>query len=147
MNKGLEALSKINSGAVAVHTPYEGWQDENIRIYYAEEFNIIENELKAYQELKEQYEILKKELSDLHESTLRTNFEDAKKLTALEIIKEKKVNVPSLITLFKSQTSYEDYEHLWDNDIRWQLTKNWDIQFSRKKLTEEEYNLLKERLS
>lgn len=65
---------------------------------------------------------------------------------AFDVIKEKKVNVPSLITLFKSQTSYEDYEQLWDNDIRWQLTKNWDIQFSRKKLTREEYDLLIEML-
>ena len=71
-------------------------------------------------------------------------FLNNKKIKALEIIKERKVNVPSLITLFKSQTSYEDYEQLWDNDIRWQLTKNWDIQFSRKKLTQEEYDLLKE---
>ena len=67
-----------------------------------------------------------------------------KELKAFEIVKEKKVNVPSLITLFKSQTSYEDYEQLWDNDIRWQLTKNWDIQFSRHKLTQEEFDLLKD---
>ena len=65
------------------------------------------------------------------------------KVKAFDIIKTKKVNVPALITLFKSQTSYEDYEQLWDNDIRWQLTKNWDIQFSRHKLTQEDYELLK----
>jgi len=67
-----------------------------------------------------------------------------KELKALEIIKDKKVNVPNLIALFKSQTSYEEYEQLWDNDIRWQLTKNWDIQFSRRKLTQEDWDLLKE---
>lgn len=96
-----------------------------------------------WQDVLEDFAIIETALNNYYK-LLGENEETTKKLKALKVIKEKKVNVPSLITLFKSQTSYEDYEQLWNNDIRWQLTKNWDIQFSRKKLTQEEYDLLKE---
>jgi len=114
MSKGLEALKRV----------VEWFEIENVK-----DIEIIEEELKEGE--KAQFK-----LKALGNFVLKSK--------ALEIIKDKKVNVPNLITLFKSQTSYEEYEQLWDNDIRWQLTKNWDIQFSRKKLTQEEYDLLKE---
>ena len=149
MSKGLEALETIRH----IHD-MECGKDESIN----KDFDVIEKELKDYQEIREiakRYnwdDITSKIFSvetdkkyrDLFNSAIVNIQEDYRKARALEIIKENKVNVPSLITLFKSQTSYEDYEQLWDNDIRWQLTKNWDIQFSRKKLTQEEYDLLKE---
>ena len=134
MSKGLEALKRIGK-----QTTKDTSFGIDIETNCNKDYKIIEKELK---ELEERREMMRR-FNEACVPMILDN-ETEKKLKALEIIKENKVNVPSLITLFKSQTSYEDYEQLWDNDIRWQLTKNWDIQFSRKKLTQEEYDLLKE---
>ena len=78
MNEGLEALKYIKRD----YTQF-------MSMYDKEQLDIIEKELKEGKMWKEQYEILKKELADLHESTLRTNFENAKEHQALDIIKNK----------------------------------------------------------
>ena len=130
MSKGLEALNKINSGAVAVLTPYDGWQDENIRVYYAEEFNIIENELKEKEELQK--------LLD-HERDLNNHL-ITHEVKAFDIIKNKKVDMCTFINNFVERNdSYETYVLYFEHPI--------DIDYgiiSEELLTEEEFNLLRE---
>lgn len=119
MNKGLEALNKINSGAVAVLTLYDGWQDENIRVYYAEEFNIIENELKEKEELAQALSIVTCENGDL-----------LKYKRAFNLLKDKKVDIP----LFISCSNLEDYNGIC-------------IVNGSSELTQEEYDFLKKELN
>lgn len=123
MNKGLEALNKINSGAVAVLTPYDGWQDENIRVYYAEEFNIIENELKEKEKQDHYVEMLEDRLNNVETTCGRYK-------QALEIIKNKKVDIPLFIRCRK----LEDYNGIC-------------IINGSSELTQEEGDLLKEVLN
>ena len=125
--RGLDALEEIKNCCLSESIVDGSWV--YIKDDYEDECEIIEQELKAYQELKEQYEILKKELADLHENTLRTNFENAKKLQALEIIKEKGI----ILQFIKETYTVEQY----NVGVYGTLVKQ---------LTQEEYNLLKEAL-
>ena len=149
MSKGLDALHHPRIKSAKIDISAEGKHGIAYMFFDdTKQYAAIEKELTEYDLLKEhanKYEAnnLDEIMRLIHNGWVYER-KESKQEKALEIIKEKKVNVPSLITLFKSQTKYEDYEQLWNNDIRWQLTKNWDIQFSRKKLTQEEYDLLEE---
>lgn len=88
-------------------------------------FEIIETALKDYENLK-----LK------HKSMQDAVLDDFKKLKALEIIKEKQVNVDNFLRHIKKETDYKEYKRLCG------LYKI--MVFSDKDLTQEEYDLLKE---
>lgn len=59
-----------------------------------------------------------------------------KKLKVLEIIKEKKVNIDNFLYRIKEDTDYEEYKMLCETYII--------LIFSKKELTKEEFDLLKE---
>ena len=113
MSEGLEALEKL--------TNYKcSRMSEKIECK-----EIIEKELKDYENLK-----LK------HKSMQDAVLDDFKKLKALEIIKEKRVNVDIFLNRIKRDTDYKEYKRLCG---LYKITI-----FSGKELTQQEYELLKE---
>jgi hypothetical protein len=104
----------------------------------------IEKALKEHEQLKIDYE----ELNDIHDELVKYKNKErddvVKKLKALEIIKEKRVNVYQMLCIFKEGLTYEDYEKLWNIDIERYYKHNTDLLYSHFKLTQEEYDLLKE---
>lgn len=95
-----------------------------------ENLNIIEKALKEYKELKQDYAMLKEEYALYRKDT-------EKQIKALEIIKEKRVNVDNFLSFIRKETTYEDYLIKHNKFV---ITK---ITF-KEKLTQEEYDLLKE---
>lgn len=90
--------------------------------YEQEQFDIIENELKDYFVYKQDYKRVMKEKNSL----LKKYVKSQKELKALEIIKEKEVDVHRLkiyFSVYEYNRKYEEHEY---------------------HLTQEEYDLLKE---
>ena len=114
MSKELETLKSIKFGCCNF---------EN-RELYKDEFEIIEKALKDYEKIKFEYSELRTYHYDLLKENERLHNQKVKKLKALEIIKEKKVNVNCIISGW-SLWKYNSYKtHI--------------------NLTKEEYELLKE---
>ena len=113
MTKELEAFEKIKKYLV------------NLQFHFLEEeLDIIETALKNYEKLKNEYDKLESFHKLFIEKYNQLNIEHRKKLKALEIIKEKKVNVNCIISGW-SLWKYNSYKtHI--------------------NLTKEEYELLKE---
>lgn len=92
--------------------------------------------------IKNYFELIKKSLKDYenlklkHRSMQDAVLEDFKKLKALEIIKKKEVNVST----FVAYKCYEDYLNDWNILIK-EVRRTM---IGEKKLTQEEYELLKE---
>ena len=166
MNKGLEALKKIKKVACG----YEGLA--YLEEIYEEEVDVIEKELKEHEKDKKMLEIFKNALtiehheiplelinsSDIHEfisgitkqiTTIKENELDKKlrkslrewvlknafpkELKALEIIKKKRVDIVGvLIYAFEEDNGCEFYNSYISNE--------------ENKITQEEYDLLKEML-
>lgn len=151
MSEGLKALEniKIDMEYVTrldfVEPIVRGEVQQNLyKIYHREtpELDIIEKELKDYQEIKEiakhfnwddfTSEVFSvetdKKYRDLFNSAIVDIQKDYRKARAFEIIKEKKVNVSALLELDNLQ-QYNDY---------------CDMVGGCKRLAQEEYDLLKE---
>lgn len=91
---------------------------------------VIETALKDYEELKKLKLLPYPKVND---EEYRRNV--IKKLQALEIIKEKQVNVYNLITYhFETEDTYEEYVENF----------NWCVGLGKELLTKKEYDLLKE---
>ena len=158
MNKELKALERIKEF-------YPQWRLSNRK-----DFNLIETTLKDYDFLKERTKLdsfecllrleeilprgkellipVAKELKRkqdleqmLHKMNVKHGYEEYLKISkALEIIKEKKVNIGSFLKCC-SNLDYEEYVRQWGNwskDILYNLSKEL--------LTKEEFDLLKEEL-
>ena len=132
MSKGLEALGKLTSS-------------QNLTMYEQNEcLKIIEEELKEYEMMKQtQFIVVDKEISDddleklKNQGILVDNLDEVKplfdeetkkKLKAFEIIKNKMVDVGKLFYCYESLEEYN----------KWVSEKD--------KLTQEEFDLLKEEL-
>lgn len=146
MSKGLEALERLKMFPIyqeIKRIPQQFRDKESINT----DLSIIEKELKEYQHHEEILNDYGLTLANFREACLllamlkheKRNIRDIdKQLKALEIIKEKGVNVGYFIfRLVHNDLSYEEY-------IEEQETPYLDIYVSRKKLTKKEYNLLKE---
>lgn len=123
MSKELEELEIEKHLKDFVLTLEMGKVDE---MFINNSFEIIETALKR-----------KEELERMHTNALDKIAKDRKKIKALDIIKEKRVNVGSFIKCCAS-LSYEEYKKQWSNwhkDILYNL--------SSELLTQDEYNLLK----
>lgn len=136
MSKGLEALERYVENA---------WFDEDSEYYltaeHLDDYHIIKKELKEYREIKEiakqyDWENITKEIfnvnadkkyRDLFNSAIVNIQNDYRKARALEIIKEKRVDVARLLV----SNSLEQYNNFDKRDILIILTQ-------------EEYDLLKE---
>lgn len=109
-------------------------------------FNKIEKELKEYEELKSNYKQLGKSYDLICEELVKTIDKIAclrkKELKALEIIKEKRVNLSILLDLFAFKFNTKFDARTYNSMIKSrkiQLTT-----FPPYGLTQEEYELLKE---
>ena len=107
-------------------TPLEAFYELGDNTPITDTWKIVETALKR----------LKKIETTTH-SVLREDI--SKKLKALEIIKEKRVNVDYFIERIKKDTDYKEYKKLRG---LYKITI-----FSRKNLTQEEFDLLKEILT
>ena len=129
MNKELEAFRELKE-----HIEYKGGD-----FYCANEsrLNIIETALKDYENLKEVHFIIHNGARSMNKQhTLKV----LKKLKALEIIKEKRVDVSWLMKCFgfiENSINEEECEY---------YNNNYEAYRNSKSLTQEEYNLLKEEL-
>lgn len=121
-------------------------------LYISGALDIIEKELKEYQEIKEiakryNWDDITSEIfnvktdekyRDLFNSAIVNIQEDYRKARALEIVKEKRVDTRAFIEILEDEWTWEQYMDEED-DIN-----TGGHQFSRDRLTKEEYNLLKE---
>ena len=98
----------------------------NDRYVCKQSFDIIETTLKNYNELQNKYDELETEYLDQQRSMLKYDEVKEKKFKALEIIKEKEVVIPILLR----SNILDEY--------------NNNPMFVSKKLSQEEYDLLKE---
>lgn len=118
MSKELEALENLRQWVL-------GEYNDDIKERNA--YEIVEKELKEYENLQ-----LK------HRSMQDAVLDDFKKLKALEIIKNKRVNVRCLtVYCLKLNDTYKDYLDVFNY-----CDNCWDL--GEILLTSEEYNLLKE---
>ena len=131
MDKGLEALKRMgefhNKRYFAMKTDNGdnmAWNFNTVKELFPNEFEIIEKDLKDY---------------DLLKRSLNRNWvevvNDEKKLKALEIIKEKRVDVDCLMDCFQ----YDGFIHT--NGL---IEYNHSTTKTQKELDQEEYDLLKE---
>lgn len=141
MNKGLDLIQRQQIEII------DGYPTGNIYIGITkEELTELEQELKDYQEIKtymQQYEIenIEELRCILHNDwVIRQKFktDTANVAKALEIIKKKKVNTRAFIEILEDEWTWEQYMDEED-DIN-----TGGHQFSRDRLTQEEYDLLKE---
>ena len=143
MTKELEALrgiiSKFNVMRVDLEAFYRSTQ--NVEPYIPDinkEISVIEAAIKRLEKLDEPKKIVDSiSFEQSMENYVKNNCPSVgNKLKALEIIKEKEVNVGN----FKASLllTYEQYQEALDND--WTIVK----QISKTPLTQKEYNLLKE---
>ena len=117
MNKGLEALENIKH------------YDSRVGLH-EDDYKIIETELKRLEELEKEWEM---------EHTLRIRLENInyERAEVLRIIKEKKVDI-ALLKLTKTEPEY--LNHLCHRVV----IEKQDYQLGYRRLTQEEYDLLKE---
>ena len=160
MNKGLDALEKIdhticlnlNNKTLQFNLDkYEDCDCKDIR-EFCDCYEVIENELKDYQEIKEiakhynwddiTSKIFNVETDEkyrhLFNSAIVNIQEDYRKARALEIIKTKRVDVRAFIEILEKGWTWEQYMEE-END-----ENTGGHQFSNDRLTQEEFNLLKE---
>ena len=127
MNKELTALEALN----IVKS-----QRENCD--FDEEYDIIETALKRNVELEKININLLKENTNLRERPLDFYSDVEKKLKALEIIKEKRLDIGDFLSYLESgNRSYYDYCYDWF----------WEYDYvPKEQLTQEQFELLKEML-
>lgn len=94
--------------------------------------NAFPKELKDKEQLEKAFDSLSKE----NEKVMKELSKEIEKNRALEIIKEKRVNVDNFLNHIKKDTDYKEYQRLCG---LYKITV-----FSGKKLTQEEYDLLRE---
>ena len=117
MSKGLEALKVI----------YDLEDLQGGRDVFWESYRIIEKELQRLM------------VYDIQQEQNEKWLENAKKkLKAFEIMKNKRVNVRAIIGILENKCTWEQYMDEEDD------TNTSGHQFSRDRLTREEYDLLKE---
>lgn len=116
--KGLEALKEYKS------------QQQGVNVYADEYLDIIENELKRL------YELEKTTLTFSNVQQIMLELEKSKK--AIEIIKAKRVDTRALIEILEDEWTWEQYMDEED-DIN-----TGGHQFSRDRLTQNEFDLLRE---
>ena len=125
MSKGLEALERMKHHcAVSQEYFYE---------HFGEDLDIVETELKRYSKIEElcgQTIFDKDCINEIIEKTVDECLINENKLKALEIIKEKRVDVNDLLN-FVSLEAYNEYVCACDDN-------------DKRTLTQEEYDLLKE---
>ena len=150
MSKGLEALERLHEFA---------WSNEEYRNDMDNtDYQIIEKELKDYNEIREiakhyNFEDLGSEVCKIDtdrkwhlkfDAGIVAIQEDYRKARALEIIKNKGVNVPQMIKEFRAETNYEKYKELWEIDMRnFVIPQNCMPTYSKRLLVQEEYCFLK----
>ncbi len=93
-----------------------------------ENYPIVESALKEYEGAKRHIEELNKERA-----------ENSLKIKALEIVKEKEVDVETFKGFAEKDETCETYNKFYRI-----LSKKYDVDYSFKYLTQEEYDLLKE---
>ena len=129
MSKELEALEELKDTC-------KTWLRPVIYTLQEDRFELIEKALKVYEELKELYDYALESNRALDKKVI----ELAKKAKALEIIKEKEVNIYMLIWYFNYST-YEYYKYKFDQpDYE-------DPCLGSELLAQEEYDFLKEVLA
>ena len=123
MSKELEALEEIKNHKIKVdvNIKYDNGNEtqhrfETIKDMFPKQFAIIETALKDHEKITG---------GDFHIEPINVHIENQKKIKALEIIKEKEVDV----FIFLHSGDLETYN---------------DIVEDNRKLTQEEYDLLKE---
>lgn len=118
MSKGLKELKRV----------VEWFEIENVK-----DIEIIEKELKDYEEMKAIKGTITLD-NALEETLIKACPNVAKKLKALEIIKEKQVNVGNIIhDIEEHGLTYQEYLECYDY-----------YQYGGTQLTQEEFDLLKE---
>ena len=121
MNKQLSSLEALND-----LREVKGWNDDELN----KRLDIIEKALKDYERLKKLYKLEEETSKHLNDIVLLMNEEINKQLKALEIIKEKMVDV---VYLYSSCYELEHYNVYAPFEID-----------DKDKLTQEEFDLLKE---
>ena len=138
MSKGLEIINnKLKNDNNKFDRQVINGAGEILFIIKKEELDIIEQELKELEKMKRIKGTTTLD-SALENTLINACPNVAKKLKALEIIKEKRVNVE----LFIKHSLGRDYNEFLNYENLFQIYKS-----SEKRLTQEEYDLLKEVLT